>query len=255
VSTPLEVALPWCEELRIPGSPERDAFLVSYAPLVRYVAQRLAARLPGSVHLEDMVGDGLLGLIDAVDRFDPDRGVQFKTYAERRIRGGILDGLRGRDWAPRAMRRAGRRLEEAVAAAEQRLGRTAEEEDIATELGISLAELQDLYQRAKGLRLSHLPGPGEEGVDPADSAADPLEHLTERERRERLAKEIERLPERERFVLGLYYEKGLTLKEIGKVFSITESRVCQIHTRAVARLTARLRPAERAERAGSEVVR
>ncbi|MBP1611465.1 MAG: polymerase sigma 70 [Acidobacteria bacterium] len=227
VDAPLvDPSVEWAAAARVPGSAARDRLLVGHTGLVKYLAHRIGSRLAGPVDYDDLVGDGILGLMEAIDRFDPAHGVQFKTYAESRIRGAILDGVRARDWAPRSLRRAARRLETAIAAVEHRTRRTAQDEEIAAELEISVDELHALYQQARGVRLGHMPASEEEGSDPADPGA--------------LAQEIDHLPERERMVLSLYYERGLTLKEIGAVLDVTESRVCQIHTRAVSRLRARV---------------
>ncbi|RMG47380.1 MAG: FliA/WhiG family RNA polymerase sigma factor [Acidobacteria bacterium] len=230
----------WTAEARIPGSPARERLLLAHVGLVKYLAHRIGSRLAGQVDYDDLAGDGLLGLIEAVDRFDPKHNVQFKTYAESRIRGAILDGVRCRDWAPRSLRRAARKLESAIQAVEARNHREATDEEIAEELQISLDELQALYMQARGVRLGALPDTEEEGPGPVDPGADPLDHVEAKERRELVAEEIKRLPERERMVLSLYYERGMTLKEIGQILDVTESRVCQIHTRAVARLRARI---------------
>ncbi|MCU0223287.1 MAG: FliA/WhiG family RNA polymerase sigma factor [Acidobacteria bacterium] len=230
----------WAAAARVPGSAARERLLVGHTGLVKYLAHRIGSRLAGPVDFDDLVGDGILGLMEAIDRFDPSHGVQFKTYAEARIRGAILDGVRCRDWAPRSLRRAARRLETAIVAVEHRTRRPAEDEEIASELGLSVDELHALYQQARGVRLGHMPAGEDEGNDPADPGASPLFAIQEKERREVLAQEIDHLPERERMVLSLYYERGLTLKEIGAVLDVTESRVCQIHTRAISRLRARV---------------
>ncbi len=236
----VDPSVEWSAAARVPGSAARDRLLVGHTGLVKYLAHRIGSRLAGPIDYDDLVGDGILGLMEAIDRFDPAHGVQFKTYAESRIRGAILDGVRGRDWAPRSLRRAARRLETAIVAVERRTRRTAQDEEIAAELEISVDELHALYQQARGVRLGHMPASEEEGNDPADPGASPLFQVEEKERREVLAQEIDHLPERERMVLSLYYERGLTLKEIGAVLDVTESRVCQIHTRAVGRLRARV---------------
>jgi len=239
--TPLvDPQVDWTPKAREAGSDARDALLLAHLGLVKYLAHRIGGRLAGSTDYDELAGDGLLGLIEAVDRFDPSHGVLFKTYAEQRIRGAILDGIRARDWAPRSLRRAGRKLEEAIAEVERRKGTTADEQEIADELQMSIEELQELTMQARGIRLGSLPQNEDEGVEPVSPNGDPLLAVEQREQRELVAEEIEGLPERERFVLGLYYEKGLTLKEIGAVLDVTESRVCQIHTRAVARLRGRI---------------
>jgi RNA polymerase sigma factor for flagellar operon FliA len=236
----VDPSVEWAAAARVPGSAARERLLVGHTGLVKYLAHRIGSRLAGPIDYDDLVGDGILGLMEAIDRFDPAHGVQFKTYAESRIRGAILDGVRGRDWAPRSLRRAARRLETAIAAVERRTRRTAQDDEIAAELAISVDELHALYQQARGVRLGHMPASEDEGSDPADPGASPLFHVQEKERHEVLAQEIDHLPERERMVLSLYYERGLTLKEIGAVLDVTESRVCQIHTRAISRLRARV---------------
>ncbi|GAB4224182.1 MAG: RNA polymerase sigma factor WhiG [Acidobacteriota bacterium] len=229
----------WTPAARTPGSPERDALLLAHAPLVKFLAHRIARRLSGTVDLNDLVGDGMLGLIEAVDSFDPRRKVRFKTYAETRIRGAILDGVRSRDWAPRSVRRAARMLDTAIAAVEGRTGEAADDEAIAEELGISVEELQRVYLRARASSIS-TSWTDDEGGEPVDHGESPLDCLEADERRRLVSEEIAGLPEREKLVLSLYYERGLSLREIGEILGVTESRVCQIHTRAVARLRARI---------------
>ncbi len=230
----------WTPEACVSGSMARERLLLAHAALVKYLAYRIGSRLAGNVDYDDLVGDGLLGLIEAIDRFDPKHNVRFKTYAESRIRGSILDGVRARDWAPRSLRRAARKLESAITTVERKTRKVATDEEIAAELQIDLESLHELYVQARGVKLGALPGNEEEGRDPADHGVDPLGQVEELERRDVLAQEIGSLPDRERLVLSLYYERGLTLKEIGEVLSVTESRVCQIHTRAVTRLRARV---------------
>jgi len=229
----------WSPAARTPGSAERDELLLAHAPLVKFLAHRIARRLSGSIDVNDLVGDGMLGLIEAIDSFDPKRRVRFKTYAETRIRGAILDGVRARDWAPRSVRRAARMLDTAIAAVESRTGEAADDEAIAAELGISLDELQRVYVRARASHVSTA-WSEEEGGEPVDRGADPLGTLEADERRRLVSEEIRGLPEREKLVLSLYYERGLSLREIGEILGVTESRVCQIHTRAVSRLRARI---------------
>lgn len=239
--TPLvDPSVEWTPGARVPGSAERERLLLAHAPLVKYLAHRIGSRLAGPIDFDDLVGDGLLGLMEAVDRFDPAHNVRFKTYAESRIRGSILDGVRARDWAPRSLRRAARRLDTAITAVERNSRQEATDEEIAKELQITLPELQDLYMQARGVRMSAMPGNEEEGRDPADPSLDPLGRLQEDEQRRLIAEEIGSLPEREKLVLSLYYERGLTLKEIGAVLDVTESRACQLHTRALSRLRGRV---------------
>ncbi|MDH3283553.1 MAG: FliA/WhiG family RNA polymerase sigma factor [Acidobacteriota bacterium] len=230
----------WTPEAKTTGSSARDRLLEAHVGLVKYLAHRIGSRLAGPIDYDDLAGDGLVGLIEAVDRFDPSHNVRFKTYAEARIRGAILDGIRGRDWAPRSLRRAGRKLEQAIASVERRTNQPASDDEIAEELQLSIEELQALYVQARGVRLGALPHTDEEGADPATSQADPLVCVEQKERRALVEEEVDNLPERERLVLGMYYDRRLTLKEIGEVLDVTESRVCQIHRRAVARLRSRI---------------
>lgn len=238
--TLVDPSVEWTPAAREAGSAARERLLLGHAPLVKYLAHRIGSRLAGPIDFDDLIGDGLLGLMEAVDRFDPSHNVRFKTYAESRIRGAILDGVRGRDWAPRSLRRAARRLETAIAAVERKARRTATDEEVAEELGITIPDLQDLYVQARGVRMSALPGSEEEGQDPADPGIDPLGAMQEVEQKQLVAQEIDQLPEREKLVLSLYYERGMTLKEIGAVLDVTESRACQLHTRAIARLRSRV---------------
>jgi RNA polymerase sigma factor for flagellar operon FliA len=236
----VDPSVEWTPEAKEPGSPARERLMMAHAALVKYLAYLIGSRLAGNVEYDDLVADGVLGLIEAIDRFDPRHEVRFKTYAESRIRGAILDGVRHRDWAPRSLRRAARKLEMAITSVENRTRQTATDEEIAAELQVDLDTLHGLYAQARGIRLGALPGADDEGRDPADATADPLGTIEENERRAVLTAEIGNLPERERMVLSLYYERGLTLREIGEVLDVTESRVCQIHTRALTRLRARV---------------
>lgn len=239
-SAPLvDPSVEWTPDVRKPGG-DRDRLLQAHLGLVRYIAHRIGSRLAGSIEFDELIADGIVGLIEAVERFDPSHDVLFRTYAETRIRGAILDGIRARDWAPRSLRRATRRLEQAIAEVEKRTGGQATADEIAGELRVSTEEYQALCAQARGLRLGPLSPDGEHGDHPPANDGDPLDSLEQRERRALVADEIENLPERERYVLALYYERRLTLKEIGDVLGVTESRVCQIHTRAVARLRERI---------------
>jgi RNA polymerase sigma factor FliA len=222
---------------------QREALIESHLPQVRFLAERLAAKLPPSVELNDLIGAGVLGLLDAVDKFDPSKGVKFKTYAETRVRGAILDSLRDLDWAPRSVRRRAREVEAAYQQVEQRRGH-ATEEDVASVLGISIGEFQRLLQDLRGLTITGLDVYDEDNElkqqVPADPAPTPLASYETTELRELLSRSIDRLSERARQVLALYYVEELTMKEIGAVLKITESRVSQIHTQAVISLRASL---------------
>ena len=229
--------------------PQREQLLLDHLPQVQYIARRIHDRLPPQVLLEDLVHAGILGLMDAVRKYDPSKNVQLKHYAEFRIRGAILDSLRQVDWSPRALRRQARRLEQAVLDCKARLGRDPTEPEIAAELQITLESLQHLLGDLRGLDIGSLqadandPNGDELAAQnrPAADQEDPY-HLTLRaEMSGLLEKAIGELPARERQVLALYHFEELTMKEVGAVLGIGESRVSQIHTAAVIRLRARLR--------------
>ncbi|MBA3974783.1 MAG: FliA/WhiG family RNA polymerase sigma factor [Candidatus Solibacter sp.] len=234
---------------------ERERVIIEHLPQVRLIARRIHERLPDSVNLEDLVSTGVVGLISAIDRFDPTQNVKLKTYAEYKIRGAILDSLRGLDWAPRQQRRRSKRIEQAVAVLEQRLKRAPSEEEIAAEVGVSLEEYHEWLGEVRGLSLGSLDqhAPEEEGRDllrfVAGSEDDLPSKLLERsELRRLLAQAISRMPYVERTVLGLYYQEELTLREIAKVVDLHESRVSQLKTQAIVRLRAFMRmkwPTER----------
>ncbi len=233
--------LDWSEAVRIEGSTEREQFIEANVDLVRYVALRIAPRLPGSVELDDLVHDGILGLLDAVSKFCPDRGVKFRTYAERRVRGAIVDGLRKKDWQPRALRRSRRELEETRARLASQFGREAGEEEIASAMGIELAELHRLMREINTGALITLDDYMEPVVAGGSDDAPPHSALEKKQLAEALAESIRVLPERELKVLELYYHEGLNMKEVGAVLGVTESRVCQLHTQAAGRLRDMLR--------------
>jgi RNA polymerase sigma factor for flagellar operon FliA len=226
----------------------RDHLIVAYAPLVKQVAGHLQMGLPVSVEMDDLVGYGMLGLLDACHKYQPDMGVKFETYAAMRIRGAILDGLRTIDWAPRTLRQKGRRIAQALAQLEAKLGRSATDQEIAEALEMSVTDLHDALYELKGLALASLDQPLE-NEDGTGVLGDTIAHSLEDEPEERyerhelleeLTAAIDTLPERERLVVSLYYYEELTLKEIGAVMGISESRVCQLNTRAILRLRAKL---------------
>jgi RNA polymerase sigma factor for flagellar operon FliA len=226
---------------------ERETLLVEHLPVVKFIARRIHDRLPSSVELDDLVGAGTLGLMDAVDKFDASKNVQFKTYAQFRIKGAILDSLRELDWGSRSLRRKAREVEEAHNRLRTKLGRPATEQEVADDLGMSLAALQGLLGDLRGLEIGSLHIPDEEdgSVDDisetiADTRENPFQLFAGNEQRRLLAEWIDELPERERQVLSLYYYEELPMKEIGKVLGVVESRVSQIHTCAVTRLRARM---------------
>lgn len=219
---------------------DRDAQIEAHLPQVKFMAIRLAAKLPPWVELNDLIGAGVLGLLDAVDKYDLTKGVMFKTYAEMRVRGAILDSLRELDWAPRSMRRRAREVEAAYSHLE-RTGASATEEDVAAVLKVSLSEFQRLLQDLRGLTITGLDDVEEENAAmahqlPADPAPTPLAMYQNAETRQYLTDAIDRLSKRERQVVALYYVEELTMKEIGEVLGVTESRVSQVHTQAVVRL-------------------
>lgn len=227
---------------------ERDRLLLEHLPQVQYIARRIHDRLPPQVLLEDLVHAGILGLMDAVRKYDPSKNVQLKHYAEFRIRGAILDSLRQIDWSPRALRRQARRLEQAIAECKARFGRDPSETEIAEELGVPLESLHHLLGDLRGLDIGSLPsdstepGGGDESVQSKMHATedDPFHRTLRAEMAGLLSKAIGELPDREREVLALYHFEELTMKEVGAVLGIGESRVSQIHTTALLRLRVRL---------------
>ena len=239
-------------EYRANGNPAiRDRLIVTYAPLVKYVAGRLGSGLPAHVDDEDLVSYGLLGLIGAIERFDPDRDVKFETYAIARIRGAIIDELRALDWVPRSVRSRARDIERAIGELEGKLGRVPSDEEIAGKLGITTDELDESLSEISRSSIAALDelwtigGSGGDQVALIDTiedteAPDPQGALSQTELREAIADAIARLPEREKLVVTLYYYEELTLREIGEVLGVTESRVSQLHTKAILRLKARL---------------
>lgn len=217
---------------------QRD-LLEQHLPLVRRQALSLQLKLPACVELDDLIQAGTIGLLDALKRFDANQGASFATFASQRIRGAMLDELRSRDWVPRRVRRNARVLDETLRLLEQRLGRAPEEREIAAALGIDLAEYRQLLLDANGSQMVALDEMGEDEIDAVSAtsqALSPFAELAEGRDRERLIKAIEALPEREKLLLALYYQEDLNLKEIGAVLGVSESRVCQLHSQAVARL-------------------
>ena len=226
---------------------EREALLMEHLPTVRFLARRIHERLPQHVELDDLVSAGVVGLIDAFSKFDHGKKVQFKSYAQFRIRGAILDSLRTLDWSPRELRRKGRAVEEAIRASTQRLGRAPTEPEIADEMKLSLTDFQTLLGDLKGLEIGSLhmertedSGDEELSYVPGAPEDDPLFRCLKGEMKQRLADAIGDLPEKERMVLTLYYYEELTMKEIGLTLGVVESRVSQIHSAAVVRLRSAL---------------
>jgi RNA polymerase sigma factor for flagellar operon FliA len=244
------------EMLESTTATERDILLMEHLPTVRYLARRIHERLPQHVELDDLVSAGVVGLIDAFSKFDHNKKVQFKSYAQFRIRGAILDSLRTLDWSPRELRRKGRAVEEAIRSVTQRVGRAPSEQEIATEMKLSLNDYQALLGDLKGLEIGSLhmersedSGDEELAYIPGSPEEDPLFRCLKGEMKQRLTDAIDELPEKERMVLTLYYYEELTMKEIGLTLGVVESRVSQIHSSAVLRLRvslASLRPGDSA---------
>lgn len=225
----------------------RERLILEHLPQVRLIARRIYERLPESVNLDDLISTGVLGLISAIDRFDPSLNVKLKTYAEHKIRGSILDSLRGLDWAPRQQRKRSKQIEAAINVLEQRLQRSPVEEEIAQELGLTIEEYYDWLVEVRGLNLGSLESSGnEEGRDLLRFIADREDqwpsHLLERKELERLlAEAIRKLPKMERTVLGFYYQEELTLREIARIVDLHESRISQLKSQAILRLRGYLR--------------
>ena len=226
------------------GSPDKDQLIATHAPLVKRLAFHLMARLPASVQVDDLVQNGMIGLLDAIQRFEDGMGAQFETYAVQRIRGAMLDGLRETDWVPRGVRREMRRVETAIHKLEHQLGHAPTEQQLADSLGMPLADYQKLLLEARGHQVIHIEDLGDGDDDgyldrhATGTVADPLAVLEDTRLRQALVAAVAALPEREKMVMALYYEQDLNLREIGEVMEVTESRVCQLHSQAVARLRA-----------------
>jgi len=231
----------------------RERLILHYSPLVKYVAGRVGVGLPPNIEQADLVSYGIFGLIDAIEKFDLDRAIKFETYAISRIRGAIIDELRSLDWIPRSVRSKAREVEKAYAALEAETHRTPSEPEVAQRLGISLEDLHQIFSQVSYvnvLALDELMSSGEkgEGLSLGDTlkdnrAEDPVLAFEGEETKYLLARAIDQLPEREKIVITLYYYEGLTLAEIGRVLGVTESRICQMHTKAVVQLRAKLREA------------
>lgn len=222
----------------------RDRIIVHYSPLVKFVAGRVGAGLPNSVDSGDLVSAGVFGLIDAVEKFDPARGVKFETYAVPRIRGAIIDGLRQLDWVPRSVRSRAREVETAYTELEARHGRAPTDDELAAHLHLDHAELEKWLASIASTTVGPLDRALAAGADPTSLTGErpdsPAAQVEEDEVRRLVKAEVRRLPERERMVMSLYYDEGLTLAEIGSVLGVTESRVSQIHTKAVLQLRSRM---------------
>lgn len=234
--------------------PHADDNLVEYAPLVRKLALQLLARLPASVELDDLIQAGMIGLLDAVRRYQETADAQFETYATTRIRGAMLDELRGQDWLPRSVRAKARKIEQAIQQLEQRLMRAPTEAEIAQQLELPLNEYQALLHDAQGVQIVHYEdfttdaetGPGAQSdwsatLNHGSATGNPLDSLLAGDFRQALVHAIDALPDREKLLLSLCYEQGLNLKEIGAIMNVTEARVCQLRSQATARIRAKLK--------------
>jgi RNA polymerase sigma factor for flagellar operon FliA len=229
------------------GSLDKQHYVEQFSPLVKRIAHQMMVKLPPSVQIGDIMQAGLIGLMDAVGRYEVEQGVQFETYAAQRIRGAMLDELRQNDWMPRSARKLQRRLDGAIAKLEQKLGRAPSEREIANELDVDLEEYGQLVRDAHGQRMLFYDDLGDDEGDAEfldrhgpSANGDPLEQLEDGQFKEALIGAIGNLPEREKLLMGLYYEQDLNFKEIAAVLGVTESRVCQLHGQAVARLRTKL---------------
>lgn len=240
----------WVEYKKTKSTQLRDKFIRQYMPLVKYVAGKLAVGMPGSVEFDDLVGFGQFGLLDAIEKFDPNKNVKFKTYAVTRIRGAIFDELRQLDWVPRSVRQKSREIEDTIVDLESKLGRTATDAEIAEKMGISENEYQQTIMKISGTSVLSLndvwySGNDNEHMSIGDSIESPAslnpDVIVEREEiRKIIVEAINELPEKEKMVIVLYYHEDLTFKEIGQVLEVSESRISQLHARANLRLRAKL---------------
>lgn len=231
------------------GQLDRNAQIRQYVPLVRRLAHHMIAKLPASVEVDDLIQVGLIGLSEALSRFEASQGVQFETFATQRIRGAMIDELREGDWMSRGSRKSQKDIEHAMRQLEHVLGRSPLESEIAAELDMTLSDYQSLLNKVRGTQLVYLEdltgaGDDDEGFldrHPSDVDSDPLTLLQSQRMRESLVKAIEALPEREQYIMSMYYEHDMNLKEIAAVLKVTESRVCQLHSQSVARLRTKMR--------------
>jgi RNA polymerase sigma factor for flagellar operon FliA len=238
------------EEIEI-TTENREEVIKQYSPMIKYVANRIAMRLPPHIEVDDLISVGVLGLIDAITKYDPTRGAKFKTYAEFRVRGAILDELRSMDWVPRSVRQKASNIDSVVQKLQSKLGRPPEDEEVAGEMGISLDQFFDTLNETKSMPVLSLEGLGiakETGEQQSllDCLAgkgdtDPQTQIRLNELKEIIAQAIDTLPEQARLMISLYYYEELTMKEIGAVLDVTESRVSQIHSKAVFRLCTELK--------------
>jgi len=239
------------KDYRITVDPKvKEEIIIEYAPLVRYVAQKIASRLPPNIELDDMISCGVIGLMDAIEKFDPTRDNKFKTYAEFRIRGSILDELRSQDWVPRSVREKAKIVEKAYAKLEKDLGRPATDEEMCEELQCSMDDFHELINKSKSVSLLNIEdaaamSKGDKklmvSLMETSRSANPQNAVSFKRAQEIIKDGIKSLPEKQRLVLSLYYFEDLNLKEIGQVLDVTESRVSQLHTQAILKLKAKLK--------------
>ena len=231
------------------GQLDRNAMIRQYQPLVRRLAHHMMAKLPANVEVDDLIQVGLIGLSEALTRYEAAQGVQFETFATQRIRGAMLDELRGNDWMSRGSRKSQKDIEQALRRLEHKLGRTPLESEIAADLGLSLVDYQTLLGKVRGTQLVYLEdmARGNDEEDSfldrhvGDSDADPMNMLRDQRLRQALVAAIKNLPEREQFIMSMYYEQDMNLKEMAAVLDVTESRICQLHSQSIARLRAKMR--------------
>lgn len=230
------------------GTLQRTTGIEQYLPMVRRQASKMIGRLPANVELDDLIQAGTIGLMDAMQRYEQGHGAEFETFAMLRVRGAMLDELRGADWVPRSVRKSQRTIAEAVHTLEQKLRRAPKDTEIAAELKVSLEQYHDMLTDVRGAQLVYI---GDYDSEDGESSyldrhlthegADPVDQLTDHRFRQALVDAISQLPEREQYIMSMYYEHDMNLKEIAAVLGVTESRVCQLHSQAVARLRSRLK--------------
>jgi RNA polymerase sigma factor for flagellar operon FliA len=228
----------------------KDEIVIEYAPLIKFIAQKIASRLPSNVELDDLISCGVIGLMDAIEKFDPTRDNKFKTYAEFRVRGAILDELRAQDWVPRSIREKAKLVERAYSKLESELGRPATDEEMCLELKVTQDEFYDLLNKAKSVSLLNIDDSASfnrgdkklmAGLMEESRSSNPFTAVSYKNSRDKIKEGIMGLPEKQRLVLSLYYYEDLNLKEIGQVLDVTESRVSQLHTQAILKLKGKLR--------------
>ena len=229
---------------------KRNELILTYTPLIKYIAARLAARLPAQVSLDDLISCGIIGLIDAINKFDVSKNVQFKTYAEFRVKGAMLDELRALDWVPRSVRRKTTDLEKVYADIEKQMGRPATDEEVAKTMGLALDDFYKLLDETKSVSFMDIEFLRQKSMETSEPTLaetfamddrDPFTSLNLSQIRELLASAIAGLPEKEKLTVSLYYQEELTMKEIGEVLGYTESRISQMHSKAMLRLRAKLK--------------